>query len=113
MDPIIELAEKLGKAIAESTPATKLRQSRKALEAEPEITQCLKDFHVQSDKLAKLEAENKSIEVDDKHELQELHDKLIASELFKNLTAAQMEYIDFMRKVNNALQKQLGETEKE
>ena len=113
MTDIIELAQRLGKEISESTQADNLRAAREEMNKQGEITQLLKDYQTQAEKIAKLEHENKSVEVDDKHKLQELHGKLVASDVFKKFTAAQVEYIDMMRQVNKTLQKQLAETEKD
>ena len=113
MDEIVELAQKLGKAIAASAASAKLRAARKALDAEPDLTRTFEEYRKQSEKVALLEAENKPVEVDDKHRLQDLHDKLISSETFKRYTAAQVDYVDMMRKVNEALQDNLGETEED
>ena len=110
MDQIIELAERLGKAIANSQQALNMRQVQKALNAESEISQVLKDFQEHSQKIAQLEGQQKPVEVDDKHKLQELHDKLAASETFKKFAAAQVEYVDLMRRVNDALRKYEAET---
>jgi len=111
VDEIIELAERLGKAIAGSRPADRLRRARKAIEAEAQLSETLEEFRKQSEKVAKLEAENKPVEVEDKHKLRDLHEKLVGSEKFKNFTAAQVDYVDLMRKVNDALQKHLAGTE--
>ncbi len=113
MTDIIELAQRLGKAISESTQAANLRVAREEMDKQGEIAQMLKDYQAQAEKVAKLEHENKPVEVEDKHKLQELHGKLVASDVFKKFTAAQVEYIDLMRQVNETLQKQLSETEKD
>ncbi len=112
MTDAIELAQRLGKSISESTQAANLRTAREEMDKQGEITQLLKDYQAQAEKVAKLEHENKPVEVNDKHRLKELHGKLVASEVFKKFTAAQVEYIDLMRQVNETLQKQLAETEK-
>ncbi len=111
MTEINELAQQLGKAINQSPQAAKLRAARAALEADKPAVAALKEYQTQADKIARLEDENKPIEVEDKHKLQELHDKLVALDVFKNFTSAQVDYIDVMRKVNDALRKQLAETE--
>ena len=111
MDQIIDLAEKLGQAIADSPQAAALREARDAMNAEPGLRQTLTDFQAQSEKIAQLNAGQGPVEVDDKHRLQELHDKLMGSDAFKKLTAAQVEYVDLMRRVSQAMQKYLAETE--
>jgi cell fate (sporulation/competence/biofilm development) regulator YlbF (YheA/YmcA/DUF963 family) len=113
MDRIVNLAERLGRAIADSPQAGGLREARKALAEESELSQLLKDYQAQSEKVAILEAENKPVEVDDKHRLRDLHEKLVASETFKKLSAAQVEYVDLMRRVSEAMQEHLAETEED
>ena len=113
MDALVELAEKLGKMIAASPAASRLRRAKKALNQEADTSKTLEDFRRQSEKLAKLEDENKPIEVEDKHLLRDLREKLLASETFKEFTGAQVEYVDLMRKVNEALQKHLNETDQD
>ncbi len=104
---IIELAGRLGKAIADSPAATDLQATRKAIEEHPEISKLYREFHDQSLKVAKLESEEKAVEVADKHKLLELREKLIASAEFKQYTAAQVEYADLMRQVSEAIQLKL------
>ena len=111
MAEIMELAERLGKAIAVSPQATALRDMRVELNQQPAVLRLLQEFQSQSDKIAHLEEENKPIEVDDKRKLQDLHSQLIANEVFKKFTAAQMEYVDLLRKVNEMLDGQLASTE--
>jgi len=105
---ILDLAERLGKAIAAAPQAKKLQEARAALREEPGTDELLNQFRQQSEKIARLQGENKPIEVDDKHKLEELHNKLVASEAFKKLTAAQVDYVDLMRKVNTRMQQQMG-----
>ncbi len=105
-DPI-ELATQLGKAIAESPEAQKYRQAREALEAEGDLAQTFEAYHEQAEKVARLEAENKPVEVADKHKLQELNQTLVSAPTFKQFTAAQMDYVDLMRRVNQALSGEL------
>ena len=111
MSDITDLAVQLGKAIASSPEALKLREARKGMETEGDTMRLLQEFQKQSDKIAELESQNKPIEVADKRAFQEMHDKLIAQSTFKKYTAAQVDYIDLMRRVNDALRRQLGETE--
>lgn len=109
---IIELAGRLGKAIADSPAAAGLNATRKAIGEHPEISKLYNEFQDQSLKVAKLESEEKPVEVADKHKLRELREKLIASEEFKKYTAAQVEYADLMRQVSEAIQSKLeGEQE--
>ncbi len=108
---IIELAGRLGKAIADSPAAAELNATRKAVGEHPEISKLYKEYQEQSFKVAKLESEEKPVEVADKHKLHELREKLIASAEFKKYTAAQVEYADLMRQVSEAIQSKLVDEE--
>ncbi len=112
MEQIIELARRLGEQIAQSPQAKALREIRDAMKKEKDLADLMKQYNQQAEKIAKLEHENKTIEVEDKHLLQSIQQKLFASDTFKKLTAAQVEYVDLMRKVNDALRTKLEETEK-
>lgn len=111
MQDIIEQARRLGKAIADSPQAAKLRQARQAVQQEPETLKLMEQYQEQSRKLGELQQQQKPIEVDDKRRLQELHDQLVASDTFKQLNAAQVEYVDLMRKVDEALRGEVEESE--
>jgi len=113
MNAIIELAERLGKVIAECPQAAALRAARKELDGKADLKKTLEEFQDQQDRMARLEEEGKPIEVDDKHKLADLHAKLAGSDVFKRLTAAQVEYVDLMRKVNSALNRHLAAVEGE
>jgi len=113
MDDVISMAEKLGTAIAQSPQALGLREARKAMQAQPDLVKLLDDYQAQTDKVAALEEQQKPVEVDDKRKLQDLHDRLVSSDVFKKYTAAQVEYVDMMRRVNHILRKHLTEVEAE
>ena len=108
MEDIIAMAERLGKAISASPQAASLRQAQAAMRADEAASKLLADFQAQTEKIARLEGEQKPVEVADKHKLEDLHKKLIATEAFKTLTAAQVEYVDVMRRVNDAIRAQMG-----
>ena len=108
---ILGLASRLGQTIAESKSAKALQAARQAVDADKDLQQVMRDYRLQADKLRKLEQETKPIEPEDKHALEAMNQKLAASEKFKALTAAQMEYIDLLRKVNEAVQKELAAAE--
>lgn len=112
MSEIIDLADKLGKAIADSSQVAALRAARKAVEGQPDLTRTMQEYNQQAHKLGELSEQNKPIEVDDKRKLEELHRKLIASDVFKKFQAAQVDYMDLMRQVSMAVHKPLGEVEK-
>ena len=113
MQDIIQLAERLGKAIADAPQTKALRAARKAMNDNAETVQVLADYQKHVEKVALLERDNKPIEVEDKHKLKDFEERLLGRPEFKDFTAAQVEYVDMMRKVNETLRKELSETEME
>lgn len=111
MEAIINLAQQLGEAISSSPQAAALRSIRQQMAGQDDLTTLMTDYQKQMDKLAQLEQEGKPIEVDDKHSLRDLHDNLVSNPVFKKFNEAQMEYVDLMRKVNEAMRTKLQETE--
>ena len=77
MEAIIQMAARLGNAVASSPQATALRDAMRELDDQPEVRKLLDEFQVHSRKVAELQAENKPIEVEDKHKLQELQGQFI------------------------------------
>jgi len=109
VEDIIAMAERLGKAISASPQAAALRQAQAALRADEAASKLLADYQAHREKVAALEAEQKPVEVEDKHRTEDLHRKLIGTETFKTFTAAQVEYVDVMRRVNDAIRAQMGD----
>lgn len=112
-DAIIDMAQKLGKAIQESSQAATLRDARNELNKHQDVLDALQQYQDQFEKINKLEEEQKPIEVFDKRRLEDLHKQLVSNEIFKKFNAAQVEYVDLMQKVSSAMRKQLGETEQD
>lgn len=111
MADIVELADQLGKAIADAPAAQNFRQAREQMNAQPDTMKLLQDFMAQSDKLNQATQNNQPIEVDDKHKLNELHQQLVSQDAYKAFTAAQVEYFDLMRKVNGKINAHLSKIE--
>ena len=53
--------------------------------------------------IAEKEARQQPIEVEDKRKLEQLHQKVIEHPLLRDLQVVQMDYLDLMRKVDEAL----------
>ena len=53
--------------------------------------------------IAEKQAEGKPIEVKDKHRVEDLQKKVIRNDILRNLQTTQMDYVDLMRKVDEAM----------
>ena len=109
MEDILQLARRLGKAIADSPQAVALHAARAELDKHEDLKKLVEDYQAQVQKVAELREANKPIEVDDKHRLNDLHGRLVAADVFKKYTAAQVEYVDLMRKATQAMQQPMDE----
>ncbi|MHC4985309.1 MAG: YlbF/YmcA family competence regulator [Planctomycetota bacterium] len=111
MDEIVKLADQLGKAIADSQAVSKYRAAREAMHADADTSKLLQEFMAQSSKLHKLAQEQKPIEPEDKRTMNDLQAQVAAQDAFKTFSATQVEYIDIMRKVSQAILAHLRDVE--
>jgi len=103
MQDILDLARKLGTAIAASPRYQALQDMRKKLREDPAATQLLRDFQEQAHKIAVLEAETKPVEVYDKHRLADLQTKIVAHPVLKEWMRVQADFSELMNRVNRAM----------
>ena len=109
---ILDMAQKLGQALVESAPWQTLHAAGRALHEQKDVVDTLNAFQQQAGKMQTLEQQGKPIEVDEKRKYQVLHDKLVASDVFKRYTAAEMEFSDLMRQVHATIRKQVADADK-
>jgi cell fate (sporulation/competence/biofilm development) regulator YlbF (YheA/YmcA/DUF963 family) len=112
-EDIIQAARKLGETIAASPKAGALKEARTGLDQSEETRELLQKTqqHVQS--LQQKEEQGQPIEPEDKQKMEKLQAELMADPTFKTFNAAQVEYVDLMRKVNDTLREQLADVEGE
>ena len=111
MASITELAEQLGKAIAQSPQAGRLREAAELVRQDPEASNLLAQFRRQATEIARKEAEQKPIEPEEKRKLGDLQRRLASREALKKFTSAQVDYVDLMRTVNETIYSELDQTE--
>ena len=107
----IEMATRLGKTLAASPQAMALVAAQKKLSEDPATRQVMHDYQEQVIKITRLEQSHQPIGPEDKHKLQQITDKLIASDLYKQYLDAQVGYVDLMRKTNLAIRNELPQME--
>jgi len=105
------MATRLGKALAASPQATALAAAQKRLAEDPATMKEIQAFQEHAMKMARLEQSRQPIGPDDKRKLQQLNDKLVASDLYKQYLDAQVGYVDLMRKTNLAIRNELPQLE--
>ena len=106
MNGILETAEKLGKAIAESDRFKAVRAMRKELKEDKPLQEDLKALNELSSKIAALEREVKPIEPADKRRLQELREKVTGHPRMQDLARVEADFAELMNRVNRAIYEQ-------
>ncbi len=106
MNEILELAAKLGKLIQADPRAERMAKARTGLESSAADRQLLGEYENAQLKLHKLEAQGKPIEPEDKHNLADLHARVAASEVIKELLKAQVDYADLMSGVSMRIEQE-------
>jgi len=104
MDQILELATKLGKQIALDPRAQAMAAARKNLSESTADRQLLADYDEQQTRLATLEGEGKPIEPEDKRKIAELHNRVISSDVIKELMKVQTAYVELMNTVSRTIE---------
>jgi len=107
VDDALKLADQLGQAIAATKVAQDLRAAREAMHADKDTMDLLEKFMEQSAKLSQRIQDQQPIEPDDKHALNDLQAQVAAREGFKAFSAAQVEYVDLMRRISQSILKHL------
>ncbi len=100
---ILAAAESLGDLLAKHDAATKLESSLKALKSNVESQRVLTDYNRYLQALGEKEAAGRPIEVEDKRKLETLQKAVIMNPLLRQFQQAQMDYVDLLRKVDEAM----------
>ncbi len=103
MQEILKAAGDLGKLIAEHASARKFEETVRKLQADVEAQRVLNDYNRHMSKVAEKEASGKPIEVEDKRQLEKLQAAMVRNPLLREFQVAQMDYLDLMRKVDEAM----------
>ncbi len=106
MEDILDLASRLGKQIAADPRGKQMAEARAALEGSLEDRQLLDDYEKQQKKVHELEVGGKAIEPEDKRCLADLHAKVVASPVIKDLLKAQADYVTLMTMVSQRMEQE-------
>ena len=107
MDTIVELAKRLGKQLSAHERTAELKAAQKAADSDSEAGQLVKSYQEQMQRIAELEKEKKPIEVADKQKLRDLEEKISLNPALSNLTRRQVDFVEMMRKVKEAIDGEL------
>lgn len=100
---ILDAAAKLGRLISEHPAMKKYRQVLQAVREDTPAQHLLADYSRQMDAIQEKESQGQPIEVEDKRRLSELQGRVAMHPILRDMQMAQMDYVDLMRKVDEAM----------
>ncbi len=102
-EQILQAAAELGRLVASHPATAKFEQTVKTLEGDQAAQRTLNDYNRQLALISDKESQGTPIEVDDKRKLASLQDAVAANPTLREFQMAQMDYLDLMRKVDDAI----------
>lgn len=102
-DEILREARKLGELVSKHEAAQKLERTLDQLQHDQDAQRVLTDYNRHLQTLAQKESEGKPIEVEDKRQLEALQKKVVLNPLLRDLQKVQMDYVDLLRRVDEAM----------
>lgn len=106
---ILAAAGKLGELIATHDVARRFESALAKLQKDVEAQRALNDFNRLANRLAEKEMNHQPIEPAEKRQLEALQNGVIRSLVLQDFQMAQMDYLDLMRRVDEAMTGQVGE----
>lgn len=103
-EDLLKRAHELGDLIAEHPTAKKLEDVLRRLQADVEAQRAMNDYNRHLQALGDKEAQGRPIEVADKKKLEQLQNAVIKNAVLRDFQVAQMDYLDLMRRVDEAIQ---------
>ena len=107
MQDLLEQAKKLGQMIADDQRTKSLKDMQDNLDKDEDAKQLLQDYQQQMEKITELEQTGKPIEVEDKHKLRDIEEKMAVNETIKQITIKQVEFVNMMNKVKAEIDSQI------
>jgi cell fate (sporulation/competence/biofilm development) regulator YlbF (YheA/YmcA/DUF963 family) len=104
MTQILADAEKLGQLVAQHPAVEKYKQAQKAVADDSEANRAMADFERMLESLARQEQSGMSVTDAQRSSLESLQSRIVSNIKVKALNRAQVEFIDLLRKVNQAIQ---------
>lgn len=104
MQQILSEADKLGQLVAQHPAVDKYKQAQKAVSDDPEARSAMSDFERMLESLSRQEQAGMSVTDAQRSSLESLQSRIVSNIKVKALNMAQVEFIDLLRKVNQAIQ---------
>ncbi|MBE3070667.1 MAG: YlbF family regulator [Planctomycetes bacterium] len=103
LDEILEQATRLGGLIRRHPRFARLRQADDAVRADPAATSAMEAYNKAAGAIARKERAGQPVEVEEKRSVQRLHEAVAGNERIKGFMAAQADYAELMRRMNDTI----------
>ena len=100
---ILDAARKLGEFISRSDESIKYKNALESLNENIQAKNLIDDLNRHIEYISEKEARQQPIEVEDKRKLEKLRGDVAQDPLLRNLQLTQMNYVDLMRQVDQAI----------
>jgi cell fate (sporulation/competence/biofilm development) regulator YlbF (YheA/YmcA/DUF963 family) len=105
---LIKQARRLGESIVANARVRAFIESRETVDQDGAAQKLLSDFTAQAERIRRLEAEQKPVEVADKQKLGELERSLAGNAALQRLMRTQADYLELMNQVTQAMEEPIA-----
>ena len=106
---ILAEADKLGQLVAQHPAVERYKNAQKAVAEDPDANRTMAEFERSLESLARQEQTGMPVTDAQRQQLETLQSRIVSNVKVKNLNMAQVEFIDLLRKVNQAVQSKVVE----
>ena len=106
---ILAEADKLGQLVAQHPAVERYKSAQRAVAEDPDANRTMAEFERQLESLARQEQTGMPVTDAQRQQLENLQSRIVSNVKVKNLNMAQVEFIDLLRKVNQAVQSKVVE----
>ena len=99
---IIAEADKLGQLVAQHPAVDRYKQAQKAVADDPDANRAMSDFERQYETLIRQEQSGMPVTDAQRQQLEAVQSRIVSNIKVKALNMAQVEFMDLLRKVNQA-----------
>jgi cell fate (sporulation/competence/biofilm development) regulator YlbF (YheA/YmcA/DUF963 family) len=106
---ILAEADKLGQLVAQHPAVERYKNAQRAVAEDPDANRTMAEFERQLETLARQEQGGMPVTDAQRQQLENLQSRIVSNVKVKNLNMAQVDFIDLLRKVNQAVQSKVVE----
>lgn len=106
---LIDEAEKLGQLVSQHPAVARYKQAQQAMAEDTDAKRMLADFDRQIEALGRQEQSGLAVTDAQRMQLEGLQTRIVSNPKIKALNAAQVEFVDLLRRITQTIQRQVLE----